>query len=746
MATASAKPRTARWLARCGARAAFVALVLLVSSAIYAPFLANDRPYVMVAIDSAAYDTSLDELEPLAREWHSRLIGAAAAEQGVRHSDLASVHHAFEARQELGRELRALELRLATLRRFAPVEREWQDPLDEFEHRLRGWTNKIAERDLDDLGPAETLVAGSAALRERYRADADGPKLRERRSFPLLAALDTVDWFVALAWTIALALAVARASWKRHLGALVAALVVAWLANAGFRDPPGLSTPAPKAALASGDVVASTVVFAPIPFGRDETNLSEPLRPPTWWSGAELDGEGRYVRGPRARASDPSTGLAPVNESVRILPGEPALNSPLRHPCGTDALGRDVLARTLWGGRPSRGRRLDRRRAPRAGGGAARARARLRARGACARPVASARAAAARAAERARARAGRRGFRGGFRDPRRVERVVPRLRDPRAEPELGRADAGGAHRPARVAVPVPRRLPARHGAVPELARRRGAGCARSARGAPVSARAVLETRGLRVRHHSRGGAGVEALRGVELALEPGRLLALVGESGAGKSTLGRALLGLLPRESTVEGEVRVGERLLAHGDERAWAAVRGRTVAWLPQDPLAALDPTWTVLEQVAEAPRLADGLAPQAALELARAALERAGLGDAALWERYPHQLSGGQRQRALLACALVRSPAALVADEPTSALDASLALHVIQSLRELAARDGLAVLWITHDLPAALCHADEIAVLLAGELVERGTPQALRAGAAHEYTRALLAAGGVR
>lgn len=353
MATASAKPRTARWLARGGARAALVALVLLVSSAIYAPFLANDRPYVMVAIDSAAYGTSLAELEPLAREWHGRLIGAAAAEQGVRHGDLASVHRAFEARQELARELRALELRLATLRRFAPAEREWQEPLDEFEHRLRGWTHKIAERDLDDLGPAETLVAGSAALRERYRADSDGPKLRERRSFPLLAALDTVDWFVALAWTSALALAVARASWKRHLGALLAALVVAWLANAGFREPPGLSTPAPKAALASGDVVASTVVFAPIPFGRDETNLSEPLRPPTWWSGAELDAEGRYVRGARARANDPSTGLAPVSESVRILPGEPALNSPLRHPCGTDALGRDVLARTLWGGRPS---------------------------------------------------------------------------------------------------------------------------------------------------------------------------------------------------------------------------------------------------------------------------------------------------------------------------------------------------------------------------------------------------------
>jgi peptide/nickel transport system ATP-binding protein len=262
----------------------------------------------------------------------------------------------------------------------------------------------------------------------------------------------------------------------------------------------------------------------------------------------------------------------------------------------------------------------------------------------------------------------------------------------------------------------------------------------------VSARAVFETRGLRVRHHARGGGFVEALRGVDLALEPGRVVALVGESGAGKSTLGRALLGLLPRESTVEGEVRIGERLLAHGDERAWSAVRGRNIAWLPQDPLAALDPTWTVLEQVAEAPRLADGLAPQAALERAQAALVRAGLGETALWERYPHQLSGGQRQRALLACALVSSPAALVADEPTSALDASLALHVIDTLRELAARDQLAVLWITHDLPAALEHADEIVVLLAGHIVERGTPRALRTGATHEYTRALLAAGGAR
>lgn len=345
--------RQARWFARGGARAALVGLVLLVSSAVFAPFLASDRPYALVAVDAAAYDACLDELEPLVREWHTRLIAAAAAEQGVRHADLASVHHAFEARQELGRELRALELRLATLRRFAPAAREWQDPLDGFEHRLRGWTNRIAERNLDDLGPAQTLVAGAAALRERYRAGEDGPKLRERRSFPLFAALDIVDWFVALAWTSALALALARASWKRHAGALVAALVVAWLANAGFREPPGLSTPTLKAALASGDVVASTVVFAPFPFGRDETNLSEPLRPPTWWSGSELDEQGRYVRGSRARAADPATGLRPVSESVRILPGEPDLNSAWRHPCGTDALGRDVLARTLWGGRAS---------------------------------------------------------------------------------------------------------------------------------------------------------------------------------------------------------------------------------------------------------------------------------------------------------------------------------------------------------------------------------------------------------
>ena len=217
----------ARAFTRGGARAALVVLVLLVSSAVFAPFLANDRPYALVAVDVAAYDASLGELEPLAREWHSRLIVAAAAEQGLRHADPASIHHAFEARQALGRELRALELRLSTLRRYAPVGRAWQEPLDEFEHRLRGWTNKIAERDLDDLGPSESLVAGAAALRARYRVDADGPQLRERRSFPLLAALDTVDWFVAFAWTSALALAVARASWKRHVFALGTSLLVA---------------------------------------------------------------------------------------------------------------------------------------------------------------------------------------------------------------------------------------------------------------------------------------------------------------------------------------------------------------------------------------------------------------------------------------------------------------------------------------------------------------------------------------
>ncbi len=262
----------------------------------------------------------------------------------------------------------------------------------------------------------------------------------------------------------------------------------------------------------------------------------------------------------------------------------------------------------------------------------------------------------------------------------------------------------------------------------------------------MSASAVAEVRNLRVRHLARNGGFVDALRGIELALAPGRVLAVVGESGAGKSTLGRALLGLLPRESEVQGEVRVAGNVLQHGDERTWSAVRGRTVAWLPQDPLAALDPTWTVFEQVVEAPQLADGLAPELASERAKAALVRAGLGERELWERYPHQLSGGQRQRALLACALVRSPAALVADEPTSALDAGLALHVLESFRELATRDGVAVLWITHDLPAALAHADELAVLLAGQVVERGSPGELRSAARHDYTRALLAAGGLR
>jgi peptide/nickel transport system ATP-binding protein len=250
-------------------------------------------------------------------------------------------------------------------------------------------------------------------------------------------------------------------------------------------------------------------------------------------------------------------------------------------------------------------------------------------------------------------------------------------------------------------------------------------------------------RDLRVAY-TRAGRETQALRGVSLELRPGRVLALAGESGSGKSTLGLALLGLLPRNARIAGgEILVDGRDLAHAAEDQWRAVRGRRIAMHFQDAQAALDPTQPIGEQVAEGPRLADGLGRAEARERALVALRDVGLPDAErVYTSFPHELSGGMRQRALFAVAVARDPAALVADEPTSALDPTLQLRILELLRARARARGTAILWITHDLASAAFAADEIAVLHAGRIVERAPAERLVRRPKHPYTVALLAA----
>ncbi|MCC7264595.1 MAG: ABC transporter ATP-binding protein [Candidatus Latescibacteria bacterium] len=251
---------------------------------------------------------------------------------------------------------------------------------------------------------------------------------------------------------------------------------------------------------------------------------------------------------------------------------------------------------------------------------------------------------------------------------------------------------------------------------------------------------LLEARQLYKTYRGRDHTPLRAVDGVNLALELGQVLALVGESGCGKSTLALTLAGL---EKPSEGQVLYeGEDIALFSRDRL--QVLRRRIQVVLQDPYESLNPTMSVGQLVAE-PLQIHGLAGDRdalAAQVGRA-LERVGLTPAADFvPRRPHQLSGGQRQRVAIACALVLEPVLLVADEPVSMLDASIRAGILSLLADLRRERHIGVLFITHDLAAAACLADQVAVMYLGRIVEQGpTPQVLGAPR-HPYTRALLAA----
>jgi ABC-type glutathione transport system ATPase component len=238
-------------------------------------------------------------------------------------------------------------------------------------------------------------------------------------------------------------------------------------------------------------------------------------------------------------------------------------------------------------------------------------------------------------------------------------------------------------------------------------------------------------------------AGARTLLGpLDLDLRAGECLGLVGESGSGKSLTVLSLLGLLPPGLAASGTLRLDGRAITL-DSPEHRALRGRAVAWMPQDPQASLHPLRTVGSQLCESLRALRGFDVAAAKREAVALFERLQLPDPTLLlERHPHQLSGGQRQRALLALALAGAPQVLLADEPTSALDPRLARETLGLLDRLRRELRLSVLLVSHDLPLVAAYAQRVAILRRGELVERGDAAAVFAAPQHEYTRELLAA----
>jgi microcin C transport system ATP-binding protein len=230
---------------------------------------------------------------------------------------------------------------------------------------------------------------------------------------------------------------------------------------------------------------------------------------------------------------------------------------------------------------------------------------------------------------------------------------------------------------------------------------------------------------------------VKAVDGVSLAVRAGTTLGVVGESGSGKTTLGLALLRLLD----AEGGIRFAGRDIAHERQKRMRPLR-REMQVVFQDPYSSLSPRLSIAQIVGEGlkvHRVADSEAEQR--HLIETALQEVGL-DPAAAERYPHEFSGGQRQRVAIARALVLQPRFIVLDEPTSALDMSVQAQIVDLLRELQARYGLAYLFISHDLRVVRALAHEILVMKDGRIVERGTTDKVMDAPEHPYTRALMAA----
>lgn len=256
--------------------------------------------------------------------------------------------------------------------------------------------------------------------------------------------------------------------------------------------------------------------------------------------------------------------------------------------------------------------------------------------------------------------------------------------------------------------------------------------------------ALLDIRDLTVSYGTRVGP-VPAVRGIDLSMRPGDVLALVGESGSGKSTTAHAVLGLLPPGARLErGTIRYAGTDLAGAGESVLRAHRGRAIGLIPQDPMVSLNPVHRVGRQVAEV-LLLHRLAADRDTALARAAdlLDMAGLDRPRQRARqYPHELSGGMRQRVLIAIALAARPRLLVADEPTSAVDATVQRTILDHLDTLTRTAGTTVLLITHDLGVAADRAQRIAVMAQGRIVETGATREVLSAPQHPYTKGLLAA----
>jgi peptide/nickel transport system ATP-binding protein/oligopeptide transport system ATP-binding protein len=253
---------------------------------------------------------------------------------------------------------------------------------------------------------------------------------------------------------------------------------------------------------------------------------------------------------------------------------------------------------------------------------------------------------------------------------------------------------------------------------------------------------VLEVRGLKTVFRTRGGE-IHAVNDVSFHLERGELLGVVGESGSGKSVTMMSLIRLLP---SPPADIRAGEVLLngqdlLKMDAEALRQVRGAKVGFVFQDPMTSLNPVFTIGSQIMEPLRAHMDMTKAQAEARAVELLELVGIPDARKrLKSYPHQFSGGMRQRVMIAIALACDPDVLIADEPTTALDVTIQAQILELVKDLRQKLGMAIIWITHDLGVIAGIADRVMVMYGGQVVEQAPVRELFANPQHPYTRALL------
>lgn len=252
---------------------------------------------------------------------------------------------------------------------------------------------------------------------------------------------------------------------------------------------------------------------------------------------------------------------------------------------------------------------------------------------------------------------------------------------------------------------------------------------------------LLEYKNLKISFRTEEG-WVTAVDGISFTIEKGKTMGLVGESGCGKSVTSLASLNLLPSSAKIEGEVLYNGKNLLKLSESEWCSIRGNKIAMIFQEPMTALNPAFTIGDQLSESfithQKLGLVEAKASSIEM----LKKVGIpSPEARFDEYPHQLSGGMRQRVMIAMALACKPDLLIADEPTTALDVTIQAQILELMRDLQKELGMSMLFITHDLGVVAELCDDVTVMYAGKIVERSPVRELFKNPTHPYSTGLLA-----